>query len=235
MFKKSHHGYKERWLIALVFTVLFLLYRKKAGEYFINKGFVEVGVIYLCFFCSYYFFWFFRYWMPQVTCDGFSGSVGSEPIPAGKYYVFRCGEVYEPFHLEGKLHTLVIPKACIKKVGDNWVSYLRAYKLPFIEMPEEVHNVMYNQQDKFNLENIYLAEYTAEFIQSNTNPLDLEQDLPSFKEEVNVLNRRINIRTRALEGDNDMLQETMETARALGKESGWRKFIPTFKKKEDEE
>lgn len=220
----EEQGYK--WYIIIFGLAVWILIRRGAGEYFVKKALLEVGVILLLIFAGEYAFWFFRYYMPHVTANGFCGSIGARPYVVGDYAIFPCGEVYEPFHLQGKLHTLVVPKKHVLRSGRNFISLIQVKKTPMIQLPEEVHRFLYHNQEKFNIAQIYYGEYTEEFRHEN-------EVLPDFEEERANLRKQINMRNRIIEGDNDMLVEVMKTARELGQESGWRKFIP-IKKKEEE-
>ena len=221
-------------LLILLAAVIYAIVRRNAGQYYVNKGLQEEIIFFLFFFSSLYMFWFFRYWMPHVTCHNFSGSIGRDPYVVGKYCIFPCGEVFEPVHMKGKLHTLVLPKAHVKKVGRNFIAPNYVKKTPLLNLPEDVHRFIYRRPEEFNMDIIFAGEYTEKFIKDHSDPLAVEETLPDFIEEKENLNRRVNIRNRMIEGDNDLLVEQMKAARELGEDSPWRKFLPKKREKEEE-
>lgn len=212
------------WLIFVFVIILWAIIRRNDGEYYINKGLVEIGGACLIYFGSEYAFWFFRYYMPHVTVDGFCGSIGKRPYIVGDYAIFPCGEVFQPVHLEGRIHTLVVPKRQIKRAGRNYIALTKVKKTPILQLPENVHRFLYHNQTDFNVKHIFYGEYTEKFIQE-------QEELPDFTEEIANYRRQVNIRNRMVEGDNDLLIEQMKAARELGED---KKFFGFLKKKKDE-
>lgn len=220
--------FEQYWIYYIVALCVWPFIRRNAGQYFINKGLLEIMVVGLLFFSAEYMFWFYRYYMPHVVCNGFSGSILGRPKIRGDYAIFKCGEVTRPIHLEGNLHTLVLHIKTLKRVGKNYISTAVANKIPYIQLPEKVYREIYNNASDYNTNKIYIGEYSEEFIDDNI-------DLPDFIEEKKNLNRAINIRNKIIEGDNDLLIEQMKTARELGEESWYKKFLPKKKDKEEDE
>jgi len=233
LFEEDENPYLIKALLLALVAIVYALIRRDAGEYYVNKALQEEIIFFLLFFGSMYLVWFFRYWMPHVTCNGFSGSIGGDPFIVGKYAIFPCGEVYEPVHIPGKLHTLVVPKKHMRKVGRNFVSAVYAKPVPLLNLDEEVQRFLYRGKGRFNTHNIFSGDYSEKFLKKNSDPLKMEETLPEFIEEKENLNRRVNVRNRMIEGDNDLLVEQMKAARELGQDSWWRRFLP--KKREEKE
>lgn len=224
-----------QWLYFAIGLLIWMAIRQNAGTYYISKNKAEIIVLGLSYFTGLYFFWFYRYWMPHVVCNGFSGSFGLRPEPIGDYFVFGCGEVFDPVHIKGKIHTLVVPKRHMTKVGRNYVSVVRVKKTPLLNIPEDPARFLYHNKGNYNVDNIFYGEYSEEFMEANVNPLKLDEDLPKFMEERENFQRAINIRNRKIEGDNDLFEEVMETASRLGRRKTWKDFIPALKDKEEGE
>ncbi len=218
-----------RWAYIAFGLILYYLFRRNSGEYFINKALFEIIIFCLLYFASEFSFWYYRYFMPHVVTNNFTGSIGGRPVPVGDYFIFQCGEVFDPIHLKGKLATLVVPKNHMVRAGKNYMSRVFVQKRTLVQFPEIIQRYIYHHSDNFNINNMFFGEYTEEFLHIN-------EELPEYLEERANFNKQINIRNRMIEGDNDLLVEQMETARELGEKSKFSGFLPFKKKKvEDEE
>lgn len=224
--KKDDNVVPKIFVVILLICIWYLI-RRNSGEYYINKGLFEILIVSFLYFTGEYLIWMFRYYRPHVCVNGFSGSIEGRPRIEGDYAIFACGYTDKPIAISGKLATLVVPKDHIKKAGRNYVGLTYVKWWPLLNLPHQVSHFLYHHEDQYNTQNIFFGYYSEEFLKAN-------EKLPKMIREKTNYERLINERDRFIEGDDDLLIEKMKTAKELGQDSIFGRFLSRRKKEDDE-
>lgn len=195
------------------FAILYYVFRKDAGDYTINKGVIEIMAVAFAIISGQTVLWISRYYMSQVTVNGFSGSILGRPVLLKdahniSWVIFNTGEFLEPFHGKGKLATLVVPRSQINRSGKNYVGLTFVRKTPIKNLPTVVHSFLVHNQKDYNLNVIYFGKYSEQFIHQNP-------EITDFEAQVQNLYSQVNMRDDLLEGRNDILIEHKKFAEEM--------------------
>jgi hypothetical protein len=208
---------------------IYYMVRRDAGDYYINKGIVEIFCAGFLMISSQTIMWVSRYYMPHVAVNGHSGSILGRPVVVkGSGYkntnqetinpewsIFNTGESLEPFHMRGKLSTLVVPTNQILRAGSNYIGRVFVRKVPFDSLPPEVYSYLVHHGSDYNKDVIYFGMYSEEFTFDNPDAID-------HQSQVAKLNGQINFRNDLLEGRNDSLIEMKKMAEEVtGSNKKW--------------
>jgi hypothetical protein len=198
-----------KYFIIVFFAFLWFFFRRNDGEYYVNKGFMEV----LCFSSMYVLgetiLWVSRYFMGHLTLNGISGSILGHPVLVRDknkvvWAIFNLGESLEPFHLRGKLATAIVPYKQINRAGKSYVGLTFVKKHPFKFLPPEVYSYLVHHESEFNTKKIYFGLHSERI--SHIDEIEDQQML------VENLYSQINMRNDLLEGRNDSLIEQQRLA-----------------------
>jgi hypothetical protein len=209
----------DKRILVVGLVVLYYFIRRDAGDYYINKGIIEMTYLaFIPWLMTTAILWKARYQMFHVTVDGFSGSfMGTPPMVKDHkiiYAIINTGESIDPVHVKGKLATLVIPRNQLNKVGNNLVGSTKVKKLPLHKLPRNVYRYVRDHETDFNIDNVYFGFYDRSFMHENPDLKQLEADL----ENIHAL---INEQDDLLEGKNDRLIEQMEFAKQISGKPSW--------------
>lgn len=206
-------------------------YNKQEGvscSVFQDRSIVWFGVIFVLYFGSEFLIWASRYYMPQVTVNGHSGSIYGRPHIVGEWAIFGTGVNFLPFPMPFRLGTLVVPRKHLMRAGPNIVGLTHVSKCDVHELPEKVYDYCTKNKGEFNINNVYFGSYTEYFIK-------LHEHLPNYLVEIKKLNRRINTLADLFEGKYDSMTEIVN----LGEKFGGKQKIFDFDRlkgeKKDEE
>ena len=242
--KEDNKDFGVKILIFCFIGCVYYLIRKDSGDYYINKGIMEVLVIGCLILFSQTVMWVSRYYMPQVTVNGHTGSILGRPIVVKssgvsrpgdsstiqkQYSVFNTGESLEPFHIRGKLSTLVVPKEQIHRSGQNYIGRVFVRKVQYESLPPEVYSYLQHHSGDFNTEVIYYGEYSEEYTFNNPDTID-------YQAQITKLNSQINIRNDIIEGRNDLLVEMKKMAEEVsGSNKKWYEVLRRPEQRREDE
>lgn len=217
------------WYLVLVLLIYYLFNRNK-GQYLIDKALLNSITVLALYFIGEGVIWMFRYKMPHVVCNGFSGSILGRPDKVGDWAIFRTGESIEPVHIPGKLATLVVPWDSLQRAGKNFCSLTLVRKTPVKYLPPVVYRYLQRNKDGiydgFNIEKIYFGIHTEKWIAEHVEQ-EVKDDM------VEDLNQRVNFRGDLMIGRRDDITEEIEATRDWHK--GKTSFWDFFRKKKQEE
>jgi hypothetical protein len=236
-------------LVFIFFSILYYLVRaniQEAGFYEIRQPAVEIFVIAFLIVSGQTIMWISRYFMPHVAVNGFSGSILGRPTYISQKYkskdkdnqektldytyaVFNTGESLEPFHIKGKLATLIVPSVALKRAGQNYLASTFVKKFPVKFLPPDVYNYLIHHENDYNLENIYFGNFDEEF--ASENP-----DVTNFQDLLDASHSQTNFLRNILEGRNDDIKEVYELGKTLaGNDDKWYQKLVRRSKTADEE
>lgn len=165
--------------------------------------------------------WYSRYMSPQVNGNNVHGSIYGKPdVVDGKWCVFNLGEITWPFHVRGKLASLVVPSHHVTERGRNYDYITRVAKTNLEDLPESVQDYLWKYEDDYNQDTIYFGVLSEEkFLEGIDayNDGDVKEVIQDLVEENKRLNNQINLRSRMLQRDYDLVNELANLGDRLNK------------------
>lgn len=217
------------FFIFVFIAIVYYIFRRNAGDYFINKGIVEIFVVAMIILAGQTVIWVSRYFMPHVAVNGFSGSILGRPTILKDTYgvewcVFNTGDALQPFYMRGKLATLIVPKSQVNKAGRNYVAKTFVKQTPVTLIPPVVYRYLQHSPGEYNMHKVYFGKFSEKFIHDDPKVAEYEAHIQN-------LQKQINLRDDLLEGRNDELVEMKKFAEEMS--GSKRKWYEIFHRKEE--
>lgn len=217
----------------VLFLVIVYFIRRKSGDYIVNHGLMECFIILFFVVLGSSYLWKGRYDTAQFVSNGITGSIVGDPVVLQdednvKWALFNLGEIFKPFHIRGKLASVIVPYAHVNNSGASRVCKTFTQPVNFKSIPSVVYRYMSMRETDFNTENVWYGVYSAEFVHKDPKS-------PNYLKQIDNLRIGINEREDIINDKFDLMVTGKKFADELEGKQPWYKFLKRNKSADEEE